>query len=460
MININKSSILIYTISFASFMVNLDTYVVNVALPSIANSFGAVTSDISWIVMAYNLMVVSLLLIFGKLGDTIGLKKLFVAGFGIFTISSLMCGFSNSVFMLIFSRFIQGIGASVLYALPQAMIAKYLPQNLRGMAFGILAGAAALGITLGAPVSAFITEFLSWRWIFFINIPVGILSIIFLNYSVNGAIFEKNKKNADFDYMGAVLSFIGVLFCVLFINRGGIFGWFSKEVLLFVIISFVSCGLFVIRSIRIKNPLVNLSIFGNLDFDYANVAMFLVSAYLSATNFLIPFYLSDILKLSTVQTGFLFMIYSISYLITSFISGKISNKMPLKLICAGSMFILSLNILGLVFSMDYVSKIFLYPFFVLSGITMSFFITSNNNLVMKMAKRGEEGMTAGIHRLVGRMGMLLGVALFEAFYSLNLKFGDLQAYKNSYLLAMVICLTAVIFSVLIKTTKNLKNVNI
>ncbi|MBR2525125.1 MFS transporter [bacterium] len=460
MIKINKTSILIYTISCASFMVNLDTYIVNVALPSITNSFGAVTSDISWIVMAYNLMVVSLLLIFGKLGDTIGLKMLFITGFGIFTISSLMCGFSNSVLMLICSRFIQGIGASILYALPQAMIAKYLPQKSRGMAFGILAGAAALGITLGAPISAFITEFLSWRWIFFINLPIGVLSIIFLNYSISGTIYDKNKNNIKFDYLGAVLSFICVLCSVLFINRGGVIGWLSKEVILFLIISLVFFMLFIKHLKNTENQLLNLSLFTNLNFDYANMAMFLVSAYLSATNFLIPFYLSHILKFSTVQMGFLFMIYSLSYLVASFISGKVSNKVSLKLMCAGSMFVLSLNILGLVFSMNFASKTFLYPFFVISGITMSFFITSNNNLVMKMAKRGEEGMIAGVHRLVGRVGMLFGVALFEAFYSLNLKFGDLQAYKNSYLLAMIICLTAVIFSLIIKTEKNLKNVNI
>ena len=144
------------------------------------------------------------------------------------------------------------------------------------------------------------------------------------------------------------------------------------------------------------------------------------------------------------------MFYSLSYMITSFISGKISNNVSLKYMCAGSMFILSLNLLGLVFSMNNTLKLFLYPFFIISGIAMSLFITSNNNLVMSMAKRGEEGMTAGVHRLVGRMGMLLGVALFEAFYSLNIKYGSLTAYKNSYMLAMTICLIAVIFSILEK----------
>ena len=164
----NKYLILIYTVAMASFVVNLDTYIVNVSLPAMAIQFNTTTTAISWIALSYNLTVVSLLLTFGKLGDKIGLKKLFVLGFIIFSTSSLMCGLSYNLNMLILSRFLQGIGASILYALPQAIIAKYLPQEKRGMAFGILASAAALGITLGAPVSGLLSGFFTWRLIFFI----------------------------------------------------------------------------------------------------------------------------------------------------------------------------------------------------------------------------------------------------------------------------------------------------
>ena len=453
MLKINKLLILIYTISFASLMVNLDTYVVNVALPSITESFGAVTSDISWVVMAYNLMVVSLLLIFGKLGDTIGLKKLFNIGFIIFSLSSLMCGLANSVGFLVFSRFLQGIGASILYALPQALIAKYLPKERRGMAFGILASAAALGITLGAPVSGFITEFLSWRWIFFINVPIGILSVLFLNYSASEKLFE-NKSHNKFDFLGGFLSFIFALFFTLLINKLNVFGIFSKESCIFIVIAVFALILFIIRALKIENPILNLQVFKNLNFDFANIAMFLVSAYLAATNFLIPFYLTKILNFSLVKIGFFFMLYSVSYMLTSLISGKLSNKISLRIVCAVSMFILSLNIVGLVTSMNEEYNIlFLYPFFIISGITMSFFITSNNNLVMLMAKRGEEGMIAGTHRLIGRLGMLIGVAVFEALYTFSLRFGSLQAFEKCYLFAAIICFLASVFSLLVKNYK-------
>ncbi len=208
--------------------------------------------------------------------------------------------------------------------------------------------------------------------------------------------------------------------------------------------------LFIIRASKIENPILNLQIFKNLNFDYANIAMFLASAYLAATNFLIPFYLTKILNFSLIKIGFFFMLYSMSYMITSIISGKISNKISLKAVCSVSMFVLSLNILCFVFSMNKMCIWFLYLFFMISGVTMSFFITTNNNLVMKMAKRGEEGMIAGTHRLVGRMGMLIGVAVFEAFYTFCLSSGSLQSFEYCYLFAAIICFLASVFSLLVK----------
>lgn len=431
-------------------MVNLDTYVVNVALPAITESFKSGTANISWIVISYNLMVVSLLLIFGKLGDIIGLKKIFNYGFSIFTTGSLLCGISNSVLMLILSRFVQGIGASILYALPQAMIAKYLPQEKRGMAFGVLASAAALGITLGAPVSGFITEFLSWRWVFFINIPIGILSVILLNYSLSKKSLSKCKLD-KFDFIGAILCFFSSLFLTFYINRGQIVGWFSNQMLIILFVSLITFLLFIIRALKCEYSLINLNIFKNINFDFANLSMFLISGYLAATNFLLPFYLSNVLKLSLIQIGILFTSYSLSYLLTSLISGKISNKLPLPYVCSISSFILSLNIIIFIYFINRDYNSYLCPFFIISGITMSFFITSNNNYVMSLANKGEEGMLAGLHRMTGRLGMLFGVAIFEVIYSFTLKsFDELIAYQYTYFVAVFICFCAAIFSLIKK----------
>lgn len=451
---VNKYLLLIYTISFASFMVNLDTYVVNVALPDILKDFNTNTSNISWIIMGYNLMVVSLLLVFGKLGDKIGVKKLFNIGFIIFTISSLLCGLSTCVLMLIISRMIQGIGASILYALPQAMIAKYVPEDKRRMAFGILASVAALGITLAAPLSGFISEYFSWRCIFFINIPIGILSILFLNYSLKN-LFDKNSKFESFDYIGAILSFFIVFLITLYLNKFNVFGWNSTFGLcLLFIIGILLCR-FIITELDTNKPLICLNTFKNINFVSANISMFLISAYLAAGNFLMPFYLTDIKNYSTVEIGFIFMIYSVSYLITSIISGKLSNKISLNFVCIFACLLSVLNTLFFIYSMNFVSQ-YVLIFFMLNGIAFSFFITSNNNLVMQMAKRGQEGIIAGIHRLTGRLGMLWGVAIFEAFYTLNLNFGINIAFKKAYVFGALICFIAMIFSLKINVPDEIR----
>ena len=444
----NKYIILMCMISIASLMVNLDTYIVNVSLPFIAKSFKTNTSNISWIVMSYNLMVVSLLLVFGKLGDKIGLKNLFTLGFGIFTVSSIFCGISKTLSILIISRFIQGIGASILYALPQAMITKYIPSEKRGMAFGILASSAALGITLGAPLGGLITGILNWRWIFFINLPIGILAIYQL-WKILPKDFLDFSSKKPFDYLGAVFSFFSALFLTFYINKLSEMSIFSDLMLLFlVLIIFFTVGLWV-RIKTCKFPLLDINLFKNLSFDMANIAMFLLSAFLAGTNFLMPFYLVEIKELNVIEIGFVFMIYSVSYMLTSLVSGYLSSKIKSWVLCVFSMLLAVINILIFLINAEASNITFTMIFLMVCGISFSFFITSNNNLVMAMAKKENAGMVAGCHRMVGRLGMLFGVAGFEAIFTL-FSTNPLFGFKVSYLFGALICFIAMICSLPIK----------
>ena len=441
----NKYILLMYTISIASFMVNLDTYIVNVSLPTIAESFKTDTSNISWVVLSYNLMVVSLLLIFGKLGDKIGLKKMFTFGFLVFTVSSIFCGISNSLLMLIFARFLQGIGASILYALPQAMITKYIPQEKRGMAFGILASSAALGITLGAPVGGLITGALNWRWIFFINMPVGIFAIFHLLKILPKDFYNFTSKK-PFDYIGAVFSFFSALFLTFYINKLHTMPITSKIMTTVLVLAIIFTTLFWLRMKNYKFALLDINVFKNLSFDFANIAMFLLSAFLAGTNFLMPFYLYEIKKLTVTQVGFVFILYSVSYLITSLISGKLSSKIEPYKLCIFSMLVSTLNIIFFIYNSTSESLLTTELFLIVCGISFSFFITSNNNLVMSMAKTSNAGMIAGIHRMTGRLGMLFGVVGFEAIFSI-FSYNNLLAFQISYGFGAVICVLALVCSI-------------
>ena len=436
----------------ASFVVNLDTYIVNVSLPAMVTQFNTTTTAISWVALSYNLTVVSLLLTFGKLGDKIGLKKLFVVGFIIFSLSSLMCGLSYKLNMLILSRFLQGIGASILYALPQAIIAKYIPQEKRGMAFGILASAAALGITLGAPVSGLISGFFTWRLIFFINIPIGIFAVIFLTYILPKDMFSFTNKK-PFDFLGAFLSFIFALTFTLYINQGNHFGWNStimKTTLIACTIFFV---LFWARITTYKFPLLNPELFKNLNFDYANIAMLFVSILLSGTNFLMPFFLAQTKNLNVTQIGFIVMVYSISYMISSIVSGKLSKTLQPKALSVLAMVIGILNTSCFVLALNINSIIPSIVFLALCGVSFSFFITSNNNYVMSMSNKNNAGMIAGTHRMIGRFGMLLGIVLFEAILVNSPQTSMIKPFLNTFLFSGVFCFIALLASLLTKSKK-------
>lgn len=444
---------LVISTAAASFMVNLDTYIINVSIPAIAADLSATKADISWVVMSYNLMVVSLLLICGKLADRVGLKKLFVSGFIIFTISSLLCALSQNLCQLIISRIIQGIGASILYAMPQAMIGKFMPKEDRGKGFGYSASAAALGIMLGSPVSGLLTGALSWHWIFLINIPVGIV-VITLILSTKTLIEKKSENNNEhFDVIGSLLSFFAVLGLTLWLNRLNSIGFMHTGMLILVFVSVFLTLYFIYHCKNVKSPLLDLSLLKDKYFSSANSAMFLISAFLAGNNFIMPFYLSDIKHLPEIQIGLLFIVYSASYMAFSLVYGKISKKYPASKISMLAALMLVLSILFFIINIENSQLFYTILFFILLGMSFAFFITSNNNYIMLQSKKNDEGAIAGLHRMTGRFGMLFGVVVFEFIFTSSIK-TSFNGYIMTYIAGGLLCLAAALLSSVCTFEKN------
>ncbi|MBQ2644081.1 MFS transporter [bacterium] len=449
----NKTAVkylpLIISTAAASFMVNLDTYIINVSIPAIAADFLVDKADVSWVIMSYNLLVVSLLLICGKLADRIGLKKLFIFGFVLFTLSSLFCAISQNLGQLIISRIIQGIGASILYALPQAIIGKFLPKEQRGMGFGLSASAAALGIMLGSPLSGLITGLLSWHWIFLINIPVGI-AIIALILKNGNLFYDKIENNvmrySNFDIKGSILSFFAILGLTFWLNRLNTFGFSNPILIILLIISLILSLWFIIHCLKEENALVDLNLFKNRYFTAGNIAMFLISAFLAGNNFLMPFYLTEVKSFSEVQIGSLFVIYSASYMTFSLIYGKISKNINAAKISSIAGILSVFSILIFILNIQKTSSLYIILFFILLGISFSFFITSNNNFIMAQAKENNAGAVAGLHRMTGRFGMLFGVVIFEFLFSFFNTL-NINGYVYTYIAGLLICLSAGILSI-------------
>lgn len=462
--------LILLSICFASFMVNLDTYIVNISLPGIAQYFNATPKEVSWVVLGYNLTVASLLIIMGRVGDRLGLKRVFLLGFGLFTISSVMCGIAPTMLVLILGRCIQGIGASMLYAMTPAMVPKFLPASMRGPAFGTLATAAALGITVGTPMGGIITGLSSWHWIFLINIPVGIMAILVSQKTIP----EESRESLatgerGFDIPGGLLSFICSLSLIFGISRGQFYGWTSPLITgCFIAAAFSLYG-FIAWEGRARHPLLDLSLFRDRAFTFGNSAGILAFAFLAGNNFIMPFYLILVKGLKAELAGSVFLIYSVLFMIVGPIAGKLSTRISPRILCTFAMVLGSLNAVVFSFVLDVPTLVPVIVYFVCMALSYGTFCTANNTVVMGMAPPGKQGVVAGTYRMGNRLGMACGVCFFEIVFSLALHSSQsvairtytllpretlLAGFQNTYSAGGALLGLALIFTILARSRKN------
>jgi EmrB/QacA subfamily drug resistance transporter len=459
-----KQKLILFSIAFGSFMVNLDTYIVNISLPTIADYFHATPAGVSWVSLAYNLVVASLLMIFGKLGDKFGLKRVFIFGLALFTISSLMCGLAPTLYWLVIGRAIQGIGASILYSMTPAMVPKFMPENVRGTAFGTLATAAALGIMVGTPLGGIITGFVSWHWIFLINIPAGIMAIIACRRIMpDDHVSVQEGHKGGFDLNGAFLSFICSLSFIYGLNSGQENGWTSPLIILCFAISAVSLSLFIFWEKKAPFPLMDLSLFKNKAFTYGNIATLLAYIYLAGNNFLMPFYLQLVKGLKSEHAGMVFLIYSIVYMVVGPLAGKISDRINPRIVCTAGMALAAFSAFMFSFFLKLPGLIPVIIYFILLAISYATFLTSNNTVVVGMAPEGKQGIVSGIFRMVTRLGIAGGVCIFETIFTTashvsghggKIDYASLPVdlvatgFHYTYLAGGFVCLLTVIMSLL------------
>lgn len=414
-----QGRLILFSIAFATFMVNADSYIVNISLPVISGYFKADTEAVSWVVMAYQLSVTALLLVFGTLGDRLGIKRMFMVGYGVFTLSSLFCALSPTLAWLVAGRVLQGVGASVLYALTPAMVPRYLPPEMRGPAFGALATAAALGISVGTPLGGLITGLLSWHWAFLINIPIGIAAMM-----VCKRVLPEDRKTTasaslpTFDYTGAILSATVLISLIFSLSKINSMGLWSPVVLGAAAVCVASLLMFVLWERRTPHPLLDYSLFRIPAFNFGNLANFLCLCYLAGHNFITPFYLMTVKELPTERAGVVFLLYSLIYMGMGPLAGLLSKRINPRLLCTGALVLGVLVSLGFSRLLHSDGMIPVYAYFVGLALVMATFIPSNNNVVMGMAPPGRQGAVSGSFRMVGRVGMTVGVCLFQAVFAL------------------------------------------
>ena len=448
---------IVITVTFAAFMSKLDSYIVNISLPTIAGRFSVTTSQVSWIVLVYLLVSTSTLLLFGKLGDRFGLRRIFFLGYLLFTLGSVLCGISLSLEMLIVSRFIQGTGCAMLLAIAFAIIPRFLPHEITGWAFGIAATGAALGIAVGAPVGGIITGFLSWRWVFLVNVPFG----IFAMYAVNKYIPDEKEPNsrklrkAGFDALGAAFSFVGLALLIYGLNSGREFGWTSPRIVGCFAVSLVFLAAFFIREIMCEEPLLDFGLFRSFRFSAAVASTLFAYMLLAGNSFLLPFYLEMGKGLPTATVGLVIMIYSVIYMAAGPFAGRISDRVRPSILCAFAMLSAALCSFVFAFSLASPGLVAVVVFLLWIALSFGFFISPNNNQVMSLAPPDRQGSASGVFNTINSLGLTLGVCLFEMIMSRTpaLEPGSFTGYRDAYLFGGVVCIIALFFSVLVSRRK-------
>jgi len=401
-------------VAMGVFLATIDGSIVNVALPTLQRELGANFALIEWVVLAYLLTIVTLVLSVGRLADIVGKKPLFLAGFVIFTIGSFLCGISTSVEMLIAMRIFQGLGAVLIMGLGAGIVTEAFPPEERGKAMGVIGSSVSLGIVVGPVLGGLILGSFSWHWIFIVNVPLGIVSIWMAQKFL---IHTPRKQPQKFHTAGAVFLFFGLLSSLLAQtlgqHRGFLDPWSIGLFAGFVVFSF----LFLVSIRRAEFPLIHPAIFKSRALLTGIVSGFLTFICISGAVLLIPFYLENLMHLDIRTVGFLMSVTPVCIGIIAPISGTISDKIGHWKIVIPGQAIIALGFFTLS-RLDLHSSIFLYLLLILPvGIGMGIFQSPNNSAIMSSVSREFLGVASGLLAISRTLGQTVGVALAGAMWA-------------------------------------------
>jgi EmrB/QacA subfamily drug resistance transporter len=399
---------------FALFMVMLDNTVVNVALPSIQNDLGASLSSLEWTVNAYTLTFAVLLVTGGRLGDILGRRRMFLFGVVAFAASSALIGLAPTQGWLVAGRAIQGAGAAFMMPGTLSIISNTFPPAERGRAIGTWAGVSALALAIGPAVGGALTEYVSWRAIFFLNLPVAIGAIVVTLFAVRESVDETVAKKVDIAGIGTLS--VGLSSLVLALVEGNSWGWASAEIVALLIAAVAGLTAFAAVELRGRVPMVQFEFFRSRSFVGANIAAFIVSFAMLAMFFFIALYMQNILGYSALQAGIRFLPSTVVIIIVAPIAGRLADRIgPRPLVATGlALAALSLYLESTVTSTTTYAGL-LIPFMIM-GLGMGLTMSPMSTAAMNAVSATKAGVASGILSMSRMVGGTFGVAAIGALF--------------------------------------------
>src|SRR5262245_22316898 len=393
-------------------MIMLDNTVVNVALPSIQEDLGVNLSELEWIVTGYALTFAAFMLTGGKLADLLGRRLIFVVGLTIFTLSSLACGMAGSGEVLIGARIVQGVGAALMNPATLSIITATFPPEQRGAAIGIWAGVSALALAIGPLVGGLLTEHASWHWIFFVNVPVGVLAIV-----ASFLLIDESKDTSEtqrLDLPGLLTSGIGLFSLTYGLIEANTYGWTSGRIVASFSVALVALVTFVMLERHQRVPMLDLSLFRNRTFAGANAVMLLVALAMFGVFFFVSLYMQNILGDSAVQAGAAFLPMTLLIVLIAPIAGKTSDRFGSRWLMGTGMTLLSLQLFY--FSTLGVHETYwkLLPAMLIGGVGMALVMTPSAAAAMSGVPVAKAGVGSAVLNSARQIGGSVGIALIGA----------------------------------------------
>ena len=414
-------------VSTALFMVVLDNLVVTTALPSIRADLGATIENLQWTVNAYTLTFAVLLLTGAALGDRFGRKRMFVIGVSAFTVASAAAALAPTTGALIAARAIQGAAAASVLPLTLTLLSEAFPAGRRGLVLGLWSGISGLAVAIGPLVGGAVVDGLSWHWIFWFNVPVGIITIL-LAYRL---LDESYGPGTRLDLVGATLATAGLAGIVFGIVRGNDLGWTSTEVLAALGAGTIGVGAFLLWESRVAAPMLPLRLFRSRAFTATNVVSLSMYFGTFGSIFLLAQFLQTVQGYSAFEAGVRTLPWTIMPMFVAPVAGALSDRIGGRPLMAAGLALqaIALAWLASITSVDVPYSSIVLPF-ILAGTGMALVFAPVANVVMGAVRREEQGLASATNNMIREIGGVLGIAVLVAIFSADGGYSSGQAYVD------------------------------
>ncbi len=402
-------------VALGTFMLLLDITIVNVALPAIQSSLKASFSDLQWVIDAYALTLAALLLTTGSLADLFGRRRLYLIGLALFTAASALCGVAQSSLTLELSRGLQGIGGATMFSVSLALLANaFRGGRERGIAFGVWGALAGIAVAVGPVVGGALVSGLSWRWIFFVNLPIGVIALVLTFMRV---VESRDERAARPDWLGFVI-FSAALACLVYaLIESGRRSFTATPVIACFVAAGVLLVVFLVVEARSSHPMFDLRLFRLPTFVGGDIAAFGISASVFSVLLYLVLYLQDALNYSALQTGLRLIVLSAGVLVASGVAGRLTAKVPVRALIGPGLVVVGAGLLlmrGLTASSSWTHLI---PGMIVAGIGIGLVNPPLASTAVGVVEPGRSGMASGINSTFRQIGIATGIGLLGTLFT-------------------------------------------